>query len=101
VVETGFRLRDALASEGLDCWPKTTGGKGLHVMVPIEPAMAWRWHTLIPVTLPSGSHARRPIGMSRLQRPPVPVSCSSTTCATVAARPQSGHTHRALGRDFR
>src|SRR5205823_2848427 len=41
VVETGLRLRDLLAGEGLDCWPKTTGGKGLHVMVPIERGMDW------------------------------------------------------------
>jgi bifunctional non-homologous end joining protein LigD len=41
VVETAFRMRDLLAAEGLDCWPKTTGGKGLHVMVPIEPRMYW------------------------------------------------------------
>jgi bifunctional non-homologous end joining protein LigD len=41
VVETGFRLRDMLAAEGLDCWPKTTGGEGLHVMVPIERNMDW------------------------------------------------------------
>jgi bifunctional non-homologous end joining protein LigD len=34
-------LRDALAAEGHDCWPKTTGGKGLHVMVPIKAGMAW------------------------------------------------------------
>jgi bifunctional non-homologous end joining protein LigD len=38
VVETGFRLRDMLAAERLDCWPKTTGGKGL---VPIERQMDW------------------------------------------------------------
>jgi bifunctional non-homologous end joining protein LigD len=37
VVDTAFRLRDRLAAEGDDCWPKTTGGKGLHVMVPIKP----------------------------------------------------------------
>jgi bifunctional non-homologous end joining protein LigD len=41
VVTTAFRLRDALAAEGHDCWPKTTGGKGLHVMVPIKAGMAW------------------------------------------------------------
>jgi bifunctional non-homologous end joining protein LigD len=41
VVETAFRLRDLFAAEGLECWPKTTGGKGLHVMVPIEPEMDW------------------------------------------------------------
>src|SRR5262249_46504310 len=40
VVETAFRLRDRLAAEGLDCWPKTTGGKGLHIMIPIEPEMS-------------------------------------------------------------
>ena len=41
VVETGLRLRELLAAEGLDCWPKTTGGKGLHVMVPIERGIDW------------------------------------------------------------
>lgn len=41
VIETALRLRDLLAVEGLDCWPKTTGGKGLHVMVPVEPEMDW------------------------------------------------------------
>jgi hypothetical protein len=29
------RLRKLLQPEGLDSWPKTTGGKGLHLMVPI------------------------------------------------------------------
>ena len=41
VVETAIRLRELIAAEGLDCWPKVTGGKGLHVMVPIEPKMDW------------------------------------------------------------
>jgi bifunctional non-homologous end joining protein LigD len=41
VVETAFWLRELLAAEGLDCWRKTTGGKGLQVMVPITPEMAW------------------------------------------------------------
>jgi bifunctional non-homologous end joining protein LigD len=36
VTETALSLRDMLADEGLEAWPKTTGGKGLHVMVPIE-----------------------------------------------------------------
>jgi bifunctional non-homologous end joining protein LigD len=30
-----------LAAEALASWPKTTGGKGLHVMVPMAPGMAW------------------------------------------------------------
>jgi bifunctional non-homologous end joining protein LigD len=41
VVESAFRVRDLLAADDLDCWPKTTGGKGLHIMVPIEPGMTW------------------------------------------------------------
>jgi bifunctional non-homologous end joining protein LigD len=41
VVETAERLRELLAAEDLDCWPKTTGDDSLHVMVPIEPTMTW------------------------------------------------------------
>ena len=41
VVETAFRLRDLLVQEGLDSWSKTTGGKGLHIMVPIEAKLDW------------------------------------------------------------
>jgi bifunctional non-homologous end joining protein LigD len=35
VVETALKLRALLAGEGLASWPKTTGGKGLHVMAPL------------------------------------------------------------------
>jgi bifunctional non-homologous end joining protein LigD len=41
VVETAFALREMLASNGLECWPKTTGGKGLHIMVPVAQDMSW------------------------------------------------------------
>ena len=41
VVETARRLRELLAAEEQDCWPKTTGDGSLHVMVPIEPTMTW------------------------------------------------------------
>jgi hypothetical protein len=41
VVETASRLRDLLGNERLNSWPKTTGGKGLHIMVPIEAKLAW------------------------------------------------------------
>ncbi len=34
-------LRDLLAGVGLESWLKSTGGKGLHVVVPIERRSAW------------------------------------------------------------
>jgi bifunctional non-homologous end joining protein LigD len=39
VIETALTMRDLLHAEGFNSWPKTTGGKGLHVMVPIEPSL--------------------------------------------------------------
>ena len=41
VIETALALRDLLADEELESWPKVTGDKGLHVMVPIEPSLVW------------------------------------------------------------
>jgi bifunctional non-homologous end joining protein LigD len=40
VVETALELRVLLKAEGFDCWPKLTGGTGLHLMAPIEPELA-------------------------------------------------------------
>jgi bifunctional non-homologous end joining protein LigD len=39
VIDTALRLRDLLCDEGLDSWPKVTGGKGLHLMVPLAEKM--------------------------------------------------------------
>ena len=39
-VETALVLRDVLDEVGLRGYPKTTGGKGLHVLVPLRPG--WR-----------------------------------------------------------
>jgi bifunctional non-homologous end joining protein LigD len=35
VVATALRMRELLEKEGLDPWPKLTGGKGLHLMAPL------------------------------------------------------------------
>ena len=41
VVKAAFRLRDMLDQLGLRSWPKSTGGKGLHVVVPITRRSDW------------------------------------------------------------
>jgi bifunctional non-homologous end joining protein LigD len=41
VIKTALRLRELLKAEGLrKAWPKLSGGKGVHVMVPIDRTMA-------------------------------------------------------------
>jgi bifunctional non-homologous end joining protein LigD len=41
VVEAALEAREILASIGLEAWLKTTGGKGLHVVVPFRPKHGW------------------------------------------------------------
>lgn len=36
VIETALTLRGMLQADGLDPWPKVTGGKGIHLMAPLE-----------------------------------------------------------------
>jgi bifunctional non-homologous end joining protein LigD len=42
VLDTALGLRDVLQAESLEPWVKTSGGKGLQVMVPI-PDRLWSW----------------------------------------------------------
>lgn len=39
VIETALRLRQRLEDEGYSCWPKLSGGKGIHLMVPLDRRM--------------------------------------------------------------
>jgi bifunctional non-homologous end joining protein LigD len=41
VVEAANRLRDLIADEALDAWPKTNGDDSLHVMVPVNRERTW------------------------------------------------------------
>ncbi|MFP4623771.1 MAG: DNA ligase D [Gemmatimonadota bacterium] len=41
VAAAALRLREMLAGMGLESWPKSTGGKGLHVVVPITRRNSW------------------------------------------------------------
>jgi bifunctional non-homologous end joining protein LigD len=41
VTEAAIEMREALLGIGLQSFPKTTGGKGLHVVVPVAPKLEW------------------------------------------------------------
>jgi bifunctional non-homologous end joining protein LigD len=41
VVAAGTLVRAMLRTLGLESWAKTTGGRGLHVVVPVEPRHQW------------------------------------------------------------
>jgi bifunctional non-homologous end joining protein LigD len=41
VVAAAKVVRDVLKTLGLESWVKTTGGRGLHVVVPINPSRDW------------------------------------------------------------
>jgi bifunctional non-homologous end joining protein LigD len=41
VAEASLEIRDVLAGFGLQSFAKTTGGKGLHVVVPLTPKLGW------------------------------------------------------------
>jgi bifunctional non-homologous end joining protein LigD len=41
VVKAARLLRDEFAALGLESWPKLTGGKGLHVVLPFRPEHSW------------------------------------------------------------
>ena len=60
VVEAAVDLRDELAKLGLTTFVKTTGGKGLHVVMPITPKDEWPVVSAFAAAVAHGMVTRRP-----------------------------------------
>ncbi len=60
VVEAAAAVRDRLAAEGLVSFLKTTGGKGLHVVVPLAPKADWTAAKAFALSIASGMAADQP-----------------------------------------
>ena len=90
VKEAAVRLRDLLADLGLESFPMLTGGKGIHVVVPLDAAADW---PAVKSFADRFSRADRR-GRARDASPPTSArssaraASSSTGCATSAARPR-------------
>jgi bifunctional non-homologous end joining protein LigD len=63
VVAAAILVRDVLKTLGLESWVKTTGGHGLHVVVPIQPARDWS--ECLEFAAMSAKQSRAPIRSTR------------------------------------
>jgi len=72
VVDAALEVRDALAGLKLKSWVKTTGGKGLHVVVPLQPRADWTtvkdFAQAVARTLEQQNPARYVATMSKARR---------------------------------
>jgi bifunctional non-homologous end joining protein LigD len=75
VIAGAIEVRDRLASSGLQSFVKTSGGKGLHVVVPIEPRNDWHEGKAFTMAVAEAMARERP----------------DRYVATVAKRARRGH----------
>lgn len=69
VAETALALRELLHGEGFDCWPKLTGGAGLHLMSPIERGLPHKEVHRYALSLAERIAARNPAKYTTLAGP--------------------------------
>jgi len=73
VVDGALLLRDSLKELSLDSFVKTTGGKGLHVVVPLEPKRPWseikEFSKAMAQALVVAEPTRYTLSMSKAARP--------------------------------
>ena len=60
VIEAAFAVREKLRTLGLESFVKTTGGKGLHVMVPVAPSLGWKGAKAFTARVAEGLAKDRP-----------------------------------------
>jgi DNA ligase D len=84
VVEAAHEVRAALDQVGLGSFAKTTGGKGIHVVVPIERTAGWDEAKAFAKALAAALAEAR---------------SSSTTCATIPPRRRWRPTRHGRGRE--
>ena len=90
VKEAAVRLRDLLADLGLKSFPMLTGGKGIHVVVPLDAVgRLGRGQELRRALRRAIAEAEPERSPPTSARPSARAASSSTGCATSAARPRS------------
>jgi hypothetical protein len=92
-------MRDLMKAEGFATWPKLTGGKGIHLMAPLDHAVSHDEAHQSARRLVSALGARFPDDILSAQARRRGAS-SSTICAMAAALPRSGPIRRAPAKDF-
>ena len=87
VREAARTLREELAAAGCESFVRTSGGKGLHVVVPFTPRARWPRVGAFAREVVEALVAREPTSTRRrCPRPSAAARCSWTTSATAAAR---------------
>ena len=96
VVAAGLEMRDRLSAMKLRSFVKTTGGKGLHVVVPVAPRQEWpEVKAFCEGVATAAARDSRIATPPTWRRRPGLGRSSSITCATAAGRRRSPPTRRA------
>ena len=100
VADAAHRICKTLASCGLESFAKTTGGKGLHVVVPLTPKAGWDECLAFTrgIARSVSSESVRKTSSPRCRRARGAERSSSTTCATIARARRWRRTRRACAR---
>ena len=102
VQEAAVLTRALLTELGLESWLKTSGGKGLHVVVPLAPKLDYEVVKGFSQAVVQHMAKTIPSALRREVRaaPTGSARSSSTTCATAMGRPRRARSRRGRGRGW-